>query len=389
MYRIVGRVIALAAATCTLASAPLQAADLPLIGVNVHSFNSPEQHNRDFGLMQSMGFNTVRVEALWTQAETTKGVLTLPPAWNTFINRAVAANIQPVVILDYGNPFYDNGNKPISDAAIQGYVNYAKFVVTQFRGRVKYYEVWNEWDSTLGNTTNGTPATYAKLVAAVVPAIKAIDPSIVVLIGGGTMGSVRDGWLSKIAAQGAFSPSVGADGAVVHAYLYNRPLSGDWGYTTPEQYAVWISQVHDKLRAATGTSINFYITETGWPTYSGNGGVSEAAQKEYFQRTLYLTASLPFIKGLWWYDLMDDGTSATNVEHHFGLTAYGGTPKAVTPIVSNTINFVRNNTIRRHTPIGGEQTTVILDAVQSNEHRSAVAWSTTSPVSVCAASSTC
>jgi hypothetical protein len=371
-------------AACALSAALAPAAafadGIPLLGSVVHTFGQQRLHDRDFSLLRSMDMNTVRVDAQWKYAETTKGQLSIPGAWNAFVNRSISSGITPLLILDYGNKFYDNGDKPLSPEAIQGFVNYAKFVVGHFKGRVKYYEVWNEWDANAGGTRNGTPAGYAALVSAVVPAIKAIDPNCVVLVGAGTMGSIRSGWLQKIAALGAFR---NADGVAVHAYFY-MPGPGVLANRNPEQYAVWISQLHDQVMTAAGRNpLNFYVTEIGWPTYSGPGGVSQEEQMEYFQRTIYLSSTLPFIKGLWWYDLVDDGPDPTDKENNFGLLTVNGTPKAAVKVVNKTVSFARSNTIRRRSPISGTTPAVTLEATGADGRKAAIAWSHNSPVSIC------
>jgi hypothetical protein len=67
-----------------------------------------------------------------------------------------------------------------------------------------------------------------------------------------------------------------------------------------------------------------YVTEAGWPVYSGGNGVTEQQAADYLQRFMLLAKARPWIAGVWWYDLFDDGDNAANTEHRFGLIDRAG-----------------------------------------------------------------
>ncbi|MYD09946.1 MAG: hypothetical protein F4X02_07860 [Chloroflexi bacterium] len=73
-------------------------------------------------------------------------------------------------------------NAPPDD--LQDYVNYARAVATRYRGRISHYQIWNEpnifpeW----GNNPID-PAGYAEMLCRAYAALKAVDPSIVVISG--------------------------------------------------------------------------------------------------------------------------------------------------------------------------------------------------------------
>jgi parallel beta-helix repeat protein len=65
------------------------------------------------------------------------------------------------------------------------FIDYAKFMVQYFKGRVKYYEIWNE---PVGIHPGGCPGSvtandYAVLVTQVVPVIRQIDPEAKIVVG--------------------------------------------------------------------------------------------------------------------------------------------------------------------------------------------------------------
>jgi hypothetical protein len=66
----------------------------------------------------------------------------------------------------------------------------------------------------------------------------------------------------------------------------------------------------------------------GWPTHSGPHGVAEDVAAAYAQRFYLLARTRPWIAGVWWYELFDDGTDPQKREHHFGLLRPDGGSKA-------------------------------------------------------------
>ena len=78
---------------------------------------------------------------------------------------------------------------------------------------------------------------------------------------------------------------------------------------------------------APGRNVRIYVTEAGWPVYQGSHGVSDDTAAAYLQRFMLLAKARPWIAGVWWYDLFDDGDDSQNTEHRFGLLSKAGTPR--------------------------------------------------------------
>src|SRR6185312_7635107 len=278
-------------------------------GVSTHVIGqSKGAQKAQLDLMAQAHINSVRIETSWKYVETTRGQYTIPAAWDQFVNEALHRGIQPVLILDYGNQLYDNGDKPRSKQAISGFINYASFVVKHFQKRVNQYEVWNEWDNHTGGFPAGSPEDYANLFKPVYSALKSIAPSAKILVGAG----VRPGWYERLSEIGLISES---DGVAVHPYNYQKPDS-----IAPERIAIALNEMESKLsRASNKSSIDLYVTEIGWPTNTGRFGYPEATVGAYAARTLLLLSSLPFVKGVWWYDMAVDDKDPTDKESRFGL----------------------------------------------------------------------
>jgi hypothetical protein len=262
--------------------------------------------------------NSFRMDFGWRWIEKLKGLFVIPPRLqylDAFVLDAKAKGISPLLILDYGNPLYDGGGLPISDEAQTAFANYAAFVARHYKGAVTRYEVWNEWNIGLGTASRerGDPVAYARLLAKVYAALKAVDPNIVV-IAGVTAGPDLN-WTKQMIAAGGKDVM---DAYSVHPYVYPN---------VPERALEHVESMESALKIATGRDVPIYVTEIGWSTYSGTQGVSQATAGDYVARLYLLAPMSRFIKGIWYYDIYDDGSDLTSLYDNFGLYARDHSPK--------------------------------------------------------------
>ena len=88
------------------------------MGISVHLAGDPGMLPRQLSVISQAGANTVRDEVAWANVEQEKGHLAVPSGVDHLVNQALNANLQPLLILDYGNRFYDLGDKPLSPQAL-------------------------------------------------------------------------------------------------------------------------------------------------------------------------------------------------------------------------------------------------------------------------------
>ncbi len=300
--------------------AMLLAADLAnaetsfVLGAATHLTRQPRPIDQSLDALAAAGVMSLRDDAGWGRVERERGVLKIPAQWDEVIDGAVARGIEPLLILDYGNNFYDGGGKPTSAEGIAAFVRYSQFLAQHFKGRVKRYEVWNEWNHGPGNVSPASADAYLRLVKAVHAAVKQVDPEAEIIAGAITPVGIREGFLTRLVEQGVLDHS---DAISLHPY--NTRNAEDW--------AQWMKQVGDDLERRAGRPVRVYLTEIAWPAHQGKGGVSEKAQAENLVRMFLLAKTLPFIKGIWWYDLQNDGPDPKNREHNFGLLDHELRPK--------------------------------------------------------------
>jgi len=308
-----------------LANAALAQAGDFIVGACTHFSQGKGLLERNVESLRQAGIASIRDEVGWGAIEREKGRLAMPSQYDAYVRKAASEGLNVLLILDYANPFYDDGDRPRSPEAIEGFCRYAEFVVRHFGKDVRLYEVWNEWDIGIGlpkkYDKGGSAEDYVKLLKAVYPRIKAADPGATVIAGASTSGAVKRGWLEDVVKLGALDS---CDAISIHSYNYNDkfPERG------PEACSAWMTGVQAMLRKYNdGKAVPFYVTEMGWPTHVTKGGTDPQLSASYLARLYLLARTSPSFAGLWWYDFQDDGWNPQYNEDNFGLVRPDLTPK--------------------------------------------------------------
>jgi hypothetical protein len=145
----------------------------------------------------------------WDWVEQKRGVYAAPPGLDDCVDSLVDNGVNIQIQLLYGNPMYTSPAGRLPDSIlpspgsvhnpdrslysvfwppktpeqITAFANFAKWLVNHFRGRVHFYEIWNEPGDEFWNP-GANPEEYGKLVKAVIPAIHEADPEAKVVFGG-------------------------------------------------------------------------------------------------------------------------------------------------------------------------------------------------------------
>ena len=127
----------------------------------------------------------------WAYVEREKGKLHVDERAEAAVDEAAAHGVNIIMTLDKGNWLYaaqpkspdrtrelmetysnNPGRVTEYDPMLQGYLNYVRFMVRHFKGRVKIFEVWNEW----GPYNHDEGEKYAELLRLAIPIIREEDP---------------------------------------------------------------------------------------------------------------------------------------------------------------------------------------------------------------------
>lgn len=320
---------------CILTNAAVCWASDFYLGVGTHIWG--QDGNKNLQYVKELQINTVRDEILWDKVEVEKGKITVNSRVDNYFKKLKSLNVTPIIILAFGNQFYDGGKKPTSPEGLKAYSVFVNSVAKKLKGHPVIYEIWNEYDH---SAAPSSPQSYFELLKAASSVIRSEDPNAKILAGAATSAGINKGWVEQIVSLGALQY---ADGISIHPYIHcERDKS-------PEAWIKFVYKTSYQLQKANrGRIVPLYITEMGWPSHKGACGTASEKVADYLTRSILLVRTMPEIKGFWWYDLKNDGNKIEEREHNFGLLDYNYVPKYaffslkdVAPLVVNGVSFKR------------------------------------------------
>ena len=288
------------------------------VGVCTHFAQNKGTPSQNLEMAARAGIVSIRDEVYWQRVERQKGKLVIPDYFGKYLDEAVKRGIRPLIILDYGNRFYDGGNYPASDEALEGFARYCEAIVRYAGDRVKLYQVWNEWDGGCGmrGYGRGTPEGYVKLLKTVYPRLKKIAPDAIIISNSVCTG---EKFLENTFRLGVLDY---CDAIGFHTYNYTLL------HTPVEAWFKRMQNLRKLIHSYNGGKDKpVFITEMGYPNHLSNSGSSEEESAIKLARLYLYARTLPFLKGLYWYDFQDDGWNSAHNENNFGLVRADLTPK--------------------------------------------------------------
>jgi hypothetical protein len=255
----------------------------------------------------------VRFDLTWWRIEP---ALTDPPTYNwsyydSVFARLAANNLQPLTIV-HGCPGWacvrDNG--PLYDERRADFARFMHDMALRYSQppyNAHYWELWNEPDSAGGPGNQWGwglhPDKYAQMLAAVYPAVKAVDPTSVIMNGG----IAYDYFFNQ---GGPFNPDFLPDlldhGAAQHldAIAFHYYSNNAHGWTNVGVKA----NVLRALAAAHGSNLPLICTEAGMTSSPGYGS-SDAAQARYVVQMNVHGAASGLQSQVWFTDMDYDSPS--------------------------------------------------------------------------------
>ena len=275
--------------------------------------------NRALGLVQQAGFNWVKVQVRWEDIEAVRGQIgwdKLDPIVNATSGAGINLLFSVVTAPRWARPADTDFSVPGPPANPQDYANFVGALASRYRGKVKAYEIWNEqnlWYEWGGAGRQSAPQ-YVALLRAAYAAIKAADPSALVITGAPTpAGTVNiNGQLLAIDDLDYFRQMYAAgmkgyfDGVGVHPSGYNNPPDDfvgqlspkprTWNGTThPSFFFRRFEQYYQVMVENGDADKKLWFTEFGWasspnpyPEYAYARDNSEQDQASYLVRAFQI-----------------------------------------------------------------------------------------------------
>ena len=280
--------------------APRPFEELPDNHIGVHFEDYSRYSDTDDVYM--VGFKWMRIQSLtrfWAFNNSydlaTFSLTSIPQSVDDLISEYIDNGVNIVLDLWLGAGLTPYGTTFQTEEEINQYLDYVRFVVSHFRNRIKYYQIWNE-------PFNMTPGEYANLVRRAIPVIREEDPGARIIING-----IRGNWENGYPGYGYYQrysldmvylnelllsgvlPLV--DGISWHPFYGNIP--DDPYYQNYPQMVHWIKD----LGESQGFTGEYFADELLWATvteedWDGGPPVSQHVAAKYYTRAITMHRGL-------------------------------------------------------------------------------------------------
>ena len=239
---------------------------------------------------------------LWHKIEAQEGVKdwTIP---DFVVDELLNSGIEPLFCI-YGSPSWANGVSgsvenfylyaPTDDQMFTQWVaKYKDFVseaVTRYKGKVKKWELWNEENQHWFWKPVPNVDQYVLWYKEMYQAIRGIDPSIEVSLGGlsGLCCAEQQDYNGKTFLQELYNRNVYPDIISIHPYSHHAPdVHIQWQNNFDD-----IELIYNVMSSNGQQGNKIWITEWGWSTDK----VSETTQSEYLDKSLEMINTMyPYV----------------------------------------------------------------------------------------------
>ncbi|CAN5222480.1 hypothetical protein BH09SUM1_BH09SUM1_21920 [soil metagenome] len=261
-------------------------------------------------LVDELGAAGCRIDMWWSVVEPTRGQFDLAFP-DGVINGIVAHGIEPYPILCY-NAQWDDGKAPVTAESRAAFARYAYKMASRYKGKVRYWEVWNEPNIRPFWMPTPDAEDYAKLLQEASSRIKEADPraKVVAMVTAG--------------ADEEFMESVyRAGGADIDAIAFHRYSAK----ATESELEDEIRKVRRVMQRYTDGSKPLFISESGLST--GASTVISPSTSEEQARWMLKQQFISIAEGVerFYYFKMVDDLDEYGAPDHWGLMDKDGIRK--------------------------------------------------------------
>lgn len=288
------------------------------------NFGKDDNPNEILGIVKQAGFGGIRDGALqWFKVEREKGILKMPANVPDATDMVYRQGMDSLVILGFGNNFYETAERrspyhttpPTTPEALDAFANYCRYVATQYKGKAKYYEVWNEFNTGHFNWTNESEEVYAKLLKTAYDAVKSVDSTNVVVAM--CPAGARDASIEFIQSVLQYDVYDKFDAISIHPYK----MIGD-------DMTQFISKINADV-APYGDAKPIWYSECGYP----NTLISLENQTNYGVKLYAESMALGNAQRMYWYNVSNiDVNEESPNESNFGLVKHDDENNYAKPI---------------------------------------------------------
>ena len=164
-----------------------------------------DEHHWLWPLAADLGIKWMRIgyhddPVNWHWVEKEKGKLAVDAKADAAIDYLVERGVDIVLALGFGNRlysnedparklpqlwewYYENPRPPTTPAALKAWARYVRFMARKYRGRVKVFEIWNEWNIGVYWGAQPNLEQYLAIARVTIPILRRECPQAKVMLG--------------------------------------------------------------------------------------------------------------------------------------------------------------------------------------------------------------
>lgn len=286
---------------------------------NSYKYRSQEDLEKAISLMKQAGIGWVRMDFLWEDIEPRQGEFSFEK-YDRIVELLNANGISILGLLNYCAPWASacgKWNCPPRDHRL--FLEYASCVAGRYKGKVKYWEVWNEPDSRIYWEPQDGLKEYASLLKETYRLLKGIDPECRVLNGGLAEGTASINNLYEQGAAGFFD--------ILNLHYFDSPLVPG----ALNRVAAY-PQLAAKIMARNGDADKkIWITEIGAPGVAAGikvknwwigGNLTEEQQAKWLSEVFTKLLKDKKVEKVFWAFLRDCKNHWGDGTDYFGLVRW-------------------------------------------------------------------
>lgn len=343
-----------------------------IIGVGVHRDRPDFDAERSDELVRQFGFTSIRDEIGQSADNAPGGLERSLMRGGRFSSPRNSGNAPNLYAVTGGGAAQFAHGIPLNNAELGSFDNFLGRLAGRIGTDRPIFEIWNEWNLPTRLRKAGTPDSYSALVRSAIPALRNAFPRSTILAGSigndftKSLGATSYwDWTRDYLAGGSWKQ---ADGLSVH--LYANCMAGT--ARQPMSLIQRLTELDGMVRADNGgRSFPVYVTEVGWPQQSGACGFTQAERTAFPAQFLLMAEALPFVRGVWLYELTDSRGDPRDIENTFGLATADYAAKPSSCATAETIALLKTYRVTGVKIAGG----VATASLQSAGGGISVTWS--------------
>lgn len=283
---------------------------------NNYQYPDGETIQRAVKLFKEANVGIVRMDFLWQDIEPQQGNWDFAK-YDYIVDLLDKNNIKILGILNYYADWASpcrQWNYPAQDNSL--FINYCSKVVSRYKDRVKYWEIWNEPDSHTYWATQDGLKSYCGLLKDVYTALKKVAPDCQILNGGLVSGLMSVNRFYDNGAKDYFD--------IFNIHIFETPLDE----IAIKRATAYVKAVHKVMARNGDGGKKIWITEIGCPGVKKGLEVknwwmgknpSEEKQASWVKEVFTQLLLLPAVERVFWAFFQDTKKHWDNGVDYFGL----------------------------------------------------------------------